>query len=174
MTEEVIENVDSTNDEVLILEEPAPAEAPAEDAEALKKRLAEVEATNKRLYARLKKEEVKKEPVKQPEETGDAGTRLARLEKAEEKRQFGYQFGLSPEETDKVYSVTPNPTKETLEDPFIKAGLEAIRRAKRVAGATPSPSSKTPKIGGKSWSEMSKEERAKNYGLAFKKATGRE
>lgn len=130
---------------------------PAEDVEANKQRIAELEAKNKQLYARLKKQH--KEPIKQVENIGDAGTRLTKLELAEAKRQFAWENGLSPEETDKVFAITQKPSKETLKDPFIKAGLEAIRAEKRVAEATPSPSGRGIKHNGKSFKEMTPEER---------------
>lgn len=96
-------------------------------------------------------------------DTRDAGTRLSRLEQAEAKRMFGYENNLSPEETDAVFRLNPNPTKETLADPFVKGGLEAIRARKRVENATPSPSNRSSAVDGKVWTEMTAEERAKNF-----------
>lgn len=62
---------------------------------------------------------------------------------AEKKRQFGYLHNLSPEETDAVFKITPEPTKETLEDPFVKGGLASLKAKKRVENNIPSSSSRS-------------------------------
>lgn len=69
------------------------------------------------------------------------------LKLAEKKRQFGYAYGLSPEEADKVFSFNPNPDADTLKDPFIQAGLQAIRKQRKVQNNTPSSSAKATFIG---------------------------
>lgn len=135
-----------------------------EDVETLKQRLAASEEKRRQLFARLKNKGKQKQPlIPQKESVGDAGTRLSRLELAEAKRQFAWEFSLSPEETDKVFSITQNPTKETLNDPFIKAGLKAVRAAKSVAEATPSPSGRVTTFNGKSFKDLSREDRKKAY-----------
>lgn len=72
------------------------------------------------------------------EDKSDA--RLSALELAEKKRQFGYEHGLSPDETDAVFKLSPNPTKEVLEDPFVKGGLASLRAKRKVAENTPKSS----------------------------------
>lgn len=117
--------------------------------------------TNKKLFERAKKAEgfekqadgswIKKqtkpktEHLQTPKKEIDEDTKktVANLQLAENKRQFGYANGLSPEETDAVFRINPNPTKETLEDPFVKGGLEAIRAKKRVENNTPNSSSRS-------------------------------
>ena len=119
--------------------------------------------TNKKLFERAKKAEgfekqadgtwIKK--PKQPVETKSLQTKkepddelkktVADLALAEKKRQFGYANGLSPEETDAVFRMNPNPTKETLDDPFVKGGLASIRASKRVSDNTPGSDSRSPK-----------------------------
>jgi len=74
------------------------------------------------------------------EKTDDIRLTVKELQLAEKKRQFGYENGLSPEEADAVFKLTPNPTKEVLEDPFVKGGLASLRAKKRVAENTPSSS----------------------------------
>ena len=124
------------------------AEAETAKAEALKwKAIAE---RNKKKSALLPKDD-------------DIRKSVAELQFAERKRQFGYEHGLSPEETDAVFKVNPNPTKEDLEDPFIKGGLESIRAKRRVESNTPSPSSKTFKVNGKTFSELTPEEKEANW-----------
>ena len=73
----------------------------------------------------------------------DTASRIASLEVAEKKRQFGYKHGLSPLETDAVFKIDTNPTQETLKDPFLKGGLEAIRSQERLSKNMPSTSAKS-------------------------------
>lgn len=98
--------------------------------------------------------------AKESEDDDKVSDRLSNLEKSEEKRQFGHEHNLSPEETDKIFAMNPKPTADTLKDPFIKAGLEAIRRDKRVDANTPSSSAKSKVLDTKEFKELSPE--AKN------------
>ena len=134
-----------------------------DDVEAIRQRNAELEAKNKQLYARLKKQATAEKPKLKSDGLGEAGTRLSRLELLEAKRQFAWENNLSPDETDKVFSLTQNPTKETLKDPFIQAGLEGIRALKRVSEATPSTSGAAKRYSGKSFDELSVDEQTQNY-----------
>ena len=91
-------------------------------------------------------------------------TTVKRLETIENKRQFGYENGLSPEETDAVFKfANGKPTKETLENPFVKAGIESLRAQKRVEDNTPSSFARSTSFGGKQFSEMSEDERRKAF-----------
>lgn len=91
---------------------------------------------------------------------------VKKLELAEEKRQFAYSHNLNPAETDHLYAfakgagLTP---KEALEHPFFKKGLEGIRQSDEVNSAIPKPSGRRPIIEGKTLTEMSPEERKKNW-----------
>lgn len=165
MAEEVIVNSDTSNAEEELDLELEPETTPiADDVETWKQKAAELEAKNKRLFARIKKDKEPAKTIKKPtEEVGDTGTRLSKLELLEQKRQYAWEHQLSPEETDKVFTLVAKPSKETLEDPFIKAGLTAIRSAKRVANATPSPSGRSSAFNGKSFKEMSEDERKKAF-----------
>lgn len=139
-------------------------ETAQDDVEAIKKRNADLEAKNKQLYARLKKQAPAEKPKLKTEELGETGTRLSKLELLESKRQFAWENNLSPEETDKVFAITGNkPTKDVLKDPFIQAGLEGVRALKRVAEATPSPSGRAKSYNGKSFDELSNDEQKQNY-----------
>lgn len=97
------------------------------------------------------------------EDLSDIRETVKNLSLSEKKRQFGYEHNLSPEETDAVFRLNPNPDKKTLEDPFIKGGLEAIRAKKRVEGAIPSSTGKVPTVNGKTWAQMTAEERQANF-----------
>lgn len=79
----------------------------------------------------------------------DLAERLNNLELLEKKRQFGYEHGLSPDEADAIFKINPNPSKEDLDNPFIKGGLEALRAKRRVAENTPSSSSRSVTFKGK-------------------------
>lgn len=81
------------------------------------------------------------------------------LKQSEKKRAFGYEHQLSPEETDKIFQINPNPTADTLKDPFVKAGLEALRRKNRVDDNTPSSSTKSNPVLTKKFKEMNPHER---------------
>jgi hypothetical protein len=95
------------------------------------------------------------------------------LQMAEKKRQFGYEHGLSPEETDAVFKLTPNPTKEVLEDPFVKGGLASLRAKKRVAENTPSSSSRSASFKLTKKEEMSSDEKQKAFEEHISKRLGR-
>lgn len=84
----------------------------------------------------------------------DLTQRLNNLELLEKKRQFGYENGLSPEETDAIFKINPNPSKEDLENPFVKGGIEALRAKKRVAENTPSSSQRSVTFKGKDVKEI--------------------
>jgi hypothetical protein len=93
------------------------------------------------VFARAKKAEeaLKALQTKKPleEKHDDIRSTVAELKLAETKRQFGYENGLSPEETDFVFKINGKPTKEALDDVAIKGALQAIRGQKKVADNTP-------------------------------------
>lgn len=85
-------------------------------------------------------EAVQKAKPQELEEVKGIKDTVSRLELAEKKRVFGYEHGLSPEETDRVFQLNPNPVKETLDDPFVKGGLDAIRAKKKLESNMPGAS----------------------------------
>jgi len=123
----------------------------------------------KQVIARAKKAEEELKKLKQPQqltakkEPDDIHLTVQELKLAEKKRQFGYEHSLSPDEVDAVFKINQNPTKEDLDNPFVKGGIDALRAKKRVESNTPSPSSKIFKVGGKAWGEMTSEERDANW-----------
>lgn len=106
---------------------------------------------------------------KSTEELQEIRETVNKLSLAEQKRQFQYENNLSPEQTDKVFAITSKPTKETLEDPFVKAGLEAIRQQQRVSEATPSPSGRSATHNGKTFKDMTPDERQAAMDARFKR-----
>lgn len=95
------------------------------------------------------------------------------LQLAEQKRQFGYANNLSPEETDAVFKLSANPTKEVLEDPFVKGGLAALRAKKRVSENIPSSSSRSGSFKLPSKEEATPESKQKAYEEFVKNRLGR-
>jgi hypothetical protein len=89
---------------------------------------------------------------------------VKRLEELENKRQFGFENGLAPEETDFVFKITGGkPDKDILQDPFVKSGLEGYRSKKRLESNTPSPSSSSSPFRGKQFKEMSEDEKKRAF-----------
>lgn len=140
MEDEIVLPETQTPDEELELD----LDQPTEDVEKLKE-------TNKRLYERAKKAENDLKafkgkpqptlPTPKPDVLDSIQKDLSELKQEKLKRQFGYENSLSPEEVDRVFQISPNPTKELLDDDFVKAGLRAIRAKKRVEANTPGSSS---------------------------------
>lgn len=92
------------------------------------------------------------------------------LKLIEQKRQFGYDFNLSPEETDFVFKFSGGkPNKETLENAFVKSGLEGFRASKRLENNIPSSKSGSRIFQEKEFSEMTDDERRKAFDEASKK-----
>lgn len=130
-----------------ILNEPEPKDTPKEIPDEVQKQLERKDQIIRQLTARAKKAEAVKAPITKKEVVDDDIKQTVQsLQLAETKRQFGYQNGLSPEETDHIFKINSNPTKEILEDPFVKGGLQAIRAKKRVEDNTPSTTSRSPRF----------------------------
>lgn len=174
-----IETLDSqTPDEEmdLDLEETQEEVSPVaeEGTEAYKQRIADLEAKNKQLYARLKKPTPEKPKLTQsPEGIDDIKATVSQLALKDKMLDFGLEHGLSRAEVNAVFKLNPNPTKETLEDPFVKGGLQAIRAKTSVQDATPGSSKRSPTVSGKTFAEMTKEEREKNWSTIITKSVGR-
>lgn len=96
--------------------------------------------------------------------------RLERVEKEiqgisllERKRQFGYDNGLAPNEVDLVFKFDPKPSKKTLEDPFVKGGLDSIRSAAKVKNNLPGSSGRASTHQGKDWKDLKADEKQANF-----------
>lgn len=128
-------------------------------------------AINKRLSDK-KKDPALKEKDEVP--TSDISKRLSNIEFLEKKRTFGYENGLSPQETDQVFKFNPNPSKKDLENPFVKGGIDELRRRNRARDNTPSSSSHTVTYKGKDVKEVIKDEKASpaDKQAAWEKRTG--
>ena len=105
------------------------------------------------------------QPNRKEGEKDEVSSRLDRIEVIEQKRQFGYENNLSPEEVDAVFKINPRPTKKTLEDPFIQGGLEKLRARKNTSENIPSgAAARNFGVEGKKWAELTPEERQANLG----------
>lgn len=100
------------------------------------------------------------------------GERLASIEEnqkkidlIERKRQFAYENNLSPRETDIVFRYTKRPTAKILQDPFVKAGLEAIRKSQNVKNNIPGSGGGRPtfKVGDKEFKDLKADEKEANF-----------
>lgn len=157
MSDELDQDQDLTLDGELDLETDQDG---TEDIEALKQELAKKDEIIQQQQARLKaKPRIKSDPY------DDAVVKdVQYLKTLEEKRQYGYENGLSPQETDYAFKFAGGkPTKEILEDPFFKGGLESFRSMQRVEANIPNSSSSAPVFGDKPFSEIPDDERAKRF-----------
>jgi hypothetical protein len=162
------ENVDSTND--------TEAETVETEAETAEVKAQKLEETNRKLFERAKKaelelRELKRKPLTtKPELDDEIVADVKELKLSEKKRQFGFKHGLSPEETDRLFRFAgETDPAEALKDSFFQAGLKETRREAKVASAIPSSSPGTIKVSGKTFAEMTPEEREKNWGKITKK-----
>lgn len=158
--ESVVPATSETENETL---ENEPESPKGESVEELKAKL-EAEAKAKaQILARAKKAEeaLKKNKPTQPDE--DIRETVSKLELAETKRQYGYENNLSPAEVDAIFKINSNPTKETLNDPFVKGGLEAIRASKRLEENTPRTRSSAGRITPKSDKPLTPEQKQKEF-----------
>ena len=105
---------------------------------------------------------IKKSPTDHSK--NELGTRLDKIELSERKRTFGYENNLSPAEVDAVFKLNPNPTKKTLQDPFVQGGLEKLRASRNADANIPSGGAgRTFKVNGKSWGELDSGEKQSNF-----------
>ncbi len=80
-------------------------------------------------------------------------------------KQFGYRNSLSPEETDLLFKFAGDTDPgEALKDNDFKDLLDVRRKRTKVADAIPSSSTRSTRVEGKTFKEMTSEERAANWG----------
>ena len=103
-------------------------------------------------------------PKQEPKIDEDIVKDVTYLKQVESKRQFGFEHNLSPEETDYAFKFSSGkPTKEILEDPFFKGGLESLRTKKRLEANIPGSSSRSSVFSEKPFNESSEDERKKAF-----------
>jgi len=160
--------LDLTEEEIQDISNTPKAEGETEDVEALKAKLADLEHKNKQLYARLKKEpeKVVKKPTNNSQPEGDSDWK--------NKIEFITTKGrnLDAEDVDEVIAYAKGKGisyEEALNSPVIKAHLKVKQHREKIANATPPTSSGSVKVNGKTWEEMTEQERAANYTKMLKK-----
>jgi hypothetical protein len=118
----------------------------------------------------------KQNPSEKDEDLEKVKGDVSGLKLLEEKRDFQSEHGLSKKETDDVYAyakgngITP---EQALESDFIKAGIEASRMKADADSASPGPSARSPKVGGKTFAQMDDKGRGENYGAVVAAAQSR-
>lgn len=102
--------------------------------------------------------------TRKADEKDPINSRMDRIEQINAKRDFGYEHKLSPQEVDMVYKFDPKPTKKTLENPFIKGGLERMRAGSDAGENIPRGSSvRSFKVDGKDWNKLTPAEKQANF-----------
>ena len=92
----------------------------------------------------------------------DLSKDIAEIKLARKIDTFAEENGLSRTQAEKVLTLYPSATSETLKDPFIAEGIKALARKERVDMATPR-AGRASVINGKSFREMSRDERIANF-----------
>lgn len=108
---------------------------------------------------------------KLPNGTPKIGDRLstieanqAKLDMIESKRQFAYENGLSPKETDVVFKLTKRPTAKFLKQPYVQGALQAIRSSQNVRDNTPGSGGRPAfKVGDKDFNELPADQKQANF-----------
>lgn len=89
---------------------------------------------------------------------------VKRAEVLEKKRAFGFEHNLAPKQVDHVFKLTKRPTKKFLEQPHVKAAIDAIGAQSNVRDNTPSGGGRGFKSqAGKSWEKMDATEKQENF-----------
>ena len=128
-----------------------------------------IDPATKKPYATLYQEATKGTNKQAQETTTDKTVTetLDRLVQSDEKRTFGHQHKLSPEETDTLFGYAKGLGKspaDALKDPFFVNGLKAARAQASNDNATPGPSNRRPVVEGKAWDKLDKKDQRQNFG----------
>ncbi len=158
--------MDNNNEQVLDTEA-------QEEQEVIESAPTDVVTLSKAEYKKLERRSIAYETMKKqpqtinnfkPEPDEDIKATVQQLKLAEEKRQFGFEHGLSPQETDLAFKFAGGkPDSKVLEDEFFKGGLDSLRSKQRLEANTPGASSSSMTYQGKSFSELSESDRAKAF-----------
>lgn len=105
------------------------------DLNEAKKRLKKAETA----IVKHKKPKQPKEPITKKQPEGDIPEWGQKIIQSEEKRSFGYEHQLSPEQVDAVfrYNGGAKPDEKVLARPEVKAMIKALGARDRVAANTP-------------------------------------
>lgn len=139
---------DAEVEQILSEADPEETEIQGEEEPDTAALIARKDSIIRQLAARLRKEKgtkpAERQAISPKTDDGDIRSTVQRLALAEEKRQFGFRHSLSPDETDYIFRFDPKPTKELLDDPFVKGGLKTIRDKRRAESNTPPLAGRSP------------------------------
>ncbi len=164
-----VEEIEDIDPEIKDLEDDVEPEVLKAELERVKKELHKAVQTKKNWRTKYESIAPKNDslPKTTPEKPVDeVVTRLGKLELEAEKRQFGYAHELSPEETDKAFAYAKGleiKPEDVLKDTFFQKALESHRSESRQSNATPRSSHRATKVDGKTWNDMTPEEKSKNW-----------
>lgn len=168
MDKENTENLDSQKEDVQVEDVPEPSTDDKEQFTDREKqyyeRIKKLEQENKEL--KTPKEEPEEKPKPEKKEKDLPESPALSLDQKVELRMDGY----SKEEIAFIErNLGDRSIDDTLEDPFVKSGINSMREAKKSEDDTPAPSSNVPTFTPekKKWESMTHEERAANYQKAI-------
>lgn len=125
---------------------------------------------NNRFASRRHDQKDSTKPYKKPEANKENNDdpivgRLTAIEIANAKRDFGYENNLPPRAVDYVFKfANGKPTSKTLNDPFIKGGLEKLMASMNLRENTPNKSgSNNFTVEGKPFEELDADGKQKNF-----------
>lgn len=174
-------NIEKTQDEEEIITEDQQDNDQGDDndsidwkAEALRLKEENIERERRlkeRAIARRWEKKTSNQNINNKQEHDDEVVKkVNHLSMLEEKRQFGYENGLSPQETDYAFKfANGKPTKEILQDSFFKGGIESLRAQNRLESNIPSSSSRSAVFADKPFEELSEDDRRKAFEARMKR-----
>ena len=176
MSQENINEETISDDELEALLTEAEATPEANPTVDIHKRLEEEQRKTAILQRLLNKEKKAKEAKEEKPKVEDKPITKNNLENeiAEIKfslkvANFAEENGLSKKQAEQVLKLNPNATAETLQDPFFKAGLEALQKKNRVEENMPKGGSGRSTKPEKKYSDMTEDERKDWYASRLKK-----
>ena len=165
--EETVENLENlTNDELAVRVSEAEAEDadtdPSESKTDWESKARQAENRASMLQRLLNKKDKTVTKTNQPSIGEDTIKDIQEIKFLRKRDTFAEENNLTKAQAEKVLTLYPNATAETLKDPFIAEGIKAIARKERVDEATPG-AGKISTVNGKTFTQMTEEERSVNW-----------
>lgn len=165
MSEIDTQDVDFVNNEGSVIEEGAeetPATTTTDEDESQVEDKTDYKAKFFQLQRQVNKKQTVTPPVKTEKVAKSTEELVKELAKEREISNFAEENAISVSQARQVFKFHPSPTKEVLNDPFIKAGLDAMARKARIESNTPS-SAKVSTFAGKSFKDLPVEDKNKHF-----------